>query len=316
MFLISLISSILICISSNSILTMWMSMEINLFSMIPIISLDQKLNSEKSSMVYFLVQSISSTMILMSICLESMDFNYTPFSTFMMVGIFMKLGLFPFHQWMMSAIEGMSWFVSFFLMTIQKIIPLMVIMQFSEKKIIIFLCLLNSLFSSIMSITMFSMRKIMIISSMNHLSLMIISLMLSKTMLKIYFIIYSTMTFMATKLFEKLQVNFIFQTMTLIKKNKINNMIFLTIFLSMAGVPPFLGFMPKMLTIMLMMKSKMILTVMLILVFNSLSTFMYLRASLNNILMNLNINKIKKKDKKSDKFPLFMILSPLIILLM
>lgn len=162
---------------------------------------------------------------------------------------------------------------------------------------------------------MFSIRKIIIISSINHLRLIIISLILSKTILKIYFIIYSTITFIATKLFEKLQVNFIFQTITLIKKNKINNIIFLTIFLRIAGVPPFLGFIPKILTIILMIKRKIILTVILILVFNRLSTFIYLRASLNNILINLNINKIKKKDKKSDKFPLFIILRPLIILL-
>uniref|UniRef100_UPI0030E336CC NADH dehydrogenase subunit 2 n=1 Tax=Ernothrips longitudinalis TaxID=3045428 RepID=UPI0030E336CC len=314
LFFFSLISSITICFSCNSFIMMWMSMEINLFSFIPLISIEQKKMSEKSSMMYFLIQSISSSIFLIAF---SMNLNNMKsiMSIFLILSIFMKLGLFPFHFWMISAIEGMSWNTAFLLMTIQKIIPITILSFLVKQNFIILFCLLNSLMASISGMTMFSTRKILGFSSINHLSLMLISMLLSKKIFKIYFLVYSFMTLTATKTMKSTKINFLFQTMTNFKENKINNLSILIIFMSMAGIPPFLGFMPKMMTIMIMMKSEMHLTTLLILIFNTLAMFFYMRMTMNNILMNLNLTKMKQSKKKI-KFPLFLLTSPAYLLLL
>uniref|UniRef100_UPI0030E1F31C NADH dehydrogenase subunit 2 n=1 Tax=Thrips brunneus TaxID=3118777 RepID=UPI0030E1F31C len=314
LFLMSLISSIFICLSSSSFLSMWMSMEINLFSMIPLISMNQKIFSEKSTMMYFLIQSISSSIIIISISLNSETLKSFSISLIFMA-IFMKLGMFPFHFWMISTIEGMEWNLAFLMMTLQKMIPISVLMMFIHQKMIILFCLMNSFIVAISGITMFSMRKILGFSSVNHLSIMLITMILSKKAFKMYFLIYSFMTFSATKSLKTTNTNFIFQTMTVFKHNKMNNLINLILFLSMAGIPPLLGFMPKMITILLMLKSTMMMSVLIILILNTLSTFFYLRISLNNIIMNMNMKKNIKKSLKMS-LPYYLIFSPLYLLLM
>nr|UEP15868.1 NADH dehydrogenase subunit 2 [Thrips setosus] len=314
LFLVSLISSIFICLSSSSFLSMWMSMEINLFSMIPLMSEDQKTYSEKSTMIYFLIQSVSSSIVIICVSFNSKDFKSL---TMMMIflAIFVKLGMFPFHIWMICTIEGMSWNLAFFMMTLQKIIPISILMLFIHQETIIMFCLLNSFIVAFSGITMFSMRKIMGFSSINHLSLMLMAMVLSKKTFKMYFFIYSFMTYTSTKIMKKTNTNFLFQTLTIFKSNKLNNLVFLILFLSMAGIPPLLGFMPKLMTILIMMKSNMFTTVFLVLIFNTLSTFFYLRISINNILMNLNLKKTFKK-KKSLNTPFYLLMTPLYLLML
>uniref|UniRef100_UPI0030E13A27 NADH dehydrogenase subunit 2 n=1 Tax=Thrips major TaxID=670476 RepID=UPI0030E13A27 len=312
-FFLSLISSILICFSSNSFLMMWMSMEINLFSVIPMISMNQKFFSEKSTMLYFLIQGISSSLTLLAISMNLEDMKSMKL-LILFLSIFMKLGMFPFHFWMISTIEGMTWEMAFILMTIQKMIPMIILMQIIQKKMMIMFCLLNSMIAALSGITMFSMRKIMGFSSINHLSLMLIGLSISHSTFMTYFMIYSLMTYSATKMMEKMNVNFIFQTLSNIKFNKTNNLILMITFLSMAGIPPLLGFMPKVMIISIMMKSEMFLTTLTILVLNTLSTFFYMRMCINNIIMNMNCYKMMKF-KKTMEFPLYMMFTPFLMML-
>nr|YP_010249638.1 NADH dehydrogenase subunit 2 [Taeniothrips tigris]QTT60735.1 NADH dehydrogenase subunit 2 [Taeniothrips tigris] len=315
-FMMLLIMSIIMCLSSNSFLGIWMSMEINMFSFISIMSMNQTIKNEKSTMVYFLIQSISSTMILMSILYMHMNMNFLELMKFfLMMSIFTKLGLFPFYSWMIMTIEGMTWNTCFIMLTMQKIIPLVSLMMMTHKKLIMIFSLTSMMISSMKGLTMFSLRKIMGFSSMNHLSIMLMSLMLSKKLFKLYFLIYSFMTFSLTKIMKNFEMNFLFQSMNLYKFNKINNLILITLIMSMAGIPPFLGFMPKMLVIMKMMEMKMIFLTSFILILNTLSTYFYMRMMLTNLMMNLNSNKLKKKEK-NNKFPLFIMLTPIMIMFM
>uniref|UniRef100_UPI0030E28CC8 NADH dehydrogenase subunit 2 n=1 Tax=Ctenothrips transeolineae TaxID=3045420 RepID=UPI0030E28CC8 len=314
-FILSLISSMIICMSTNSFLGIWMSMEINLFSFIPLISMNNMMNSEKSTTLYFLIQSISSTIILFSMIYMNLTIYLKDFMIMiLLMGMFMKLSLFPFHFWMISMLEGLTWDLCFILMTIQKIIPLFSMMLIINKKIIIILCILNSCLSSINGMSMFSMRKIMGFSSMNNLSLILISLMMSKKMFKIYFFIYVLMTLMCTKMFKVYNINFLFQTMNMYKYNKINNLNMLMVILSMAGIPPFLGFMPKLLMVMKMIELNMIFLSAMIMIFNTLATYFYIRISFTNLMMNLNMSKVKKNKNKM-KFPMFILITPMTIFL-
>lgn len=199
-------------------------------------------------------------------------------------------------------------------MSIQKIIPIIIILQIFKTKIVIFLCILNSFIAATRGITRFSLRKLIGFSSINHLRIILISLLLSKKTLKIYFLIYSIITFTATKTMEKLNLNFLSQTIIYLKQNKLNNIIIMFIFLRIAGIPPFLGFIPKIITVIIIIKAKIFLTSIFILVFNTLTTFFYLRISINNFILNLNHQKTVKTNKII-KFPIYLILRPLIILL-
>lgn len=160
---------------------------------------------------------------------------------------------------------------------------------------------------------MFSTRKIIGFSSVNHLSIIIIAIILSKKILKIYFLIYFYITFLATKTIKFLNINFIFQRITIKRNNKINNISIIIIFLRIAGIPPFLGFLPKILTLIVILKREIFLSSLIILILNTISTYFYLRLSLNNILLNFN-NLKTKRTFFSTKFPFQLFLSPIFII--
>uniref|UniRef100_UPI0030E5D21D NADH dehydrogenase subunit 2 n=1 Tax=Arorathrips mexicanus TaxID=1291224 RepID=UPI0030E5D21D len=315
LFLMSLMMSILISISSNSLIGIWMGMEINLFSVITMFSMNEKKNSEKAILIYFLVQSISSVMMLFSSMMMTTNFSNTNiFMIMFFLSLFMKLGMFPFHFWMLATIEGLSWTICFILLTIQKIIPLITMMMMMQKKMIIFMIIMNSIAASISGLSSFSLRKIMSFSSMNHLSLMLLSAILSKNMLKLYFFVYTIMSFISVYLFNKNNLNFIFQVFS-IPKNKMLMMNFLITFFSMAGIPPFMGFIPKMIVIMKMTEFLIILPMILILITNTVASFFYIRMCFSNLLMNMNMKKTLLKTDKSWFIPLILIFSPMIYIM-
>nr|YP_010963430.1 NADH dehydrogenase subunit 2 [Lefroyothrips lefroyi]WNL54545.1 NADH dehydrogenase subunit 2 [Lefroyothrips lefroyi] len=315
-FFSALLSSIFICLSSSSFLGIWMSMEINLFSIIPIISTSQMYKSEKSTALYFLIQSISSGMILFSLMiLVTLPMMKNMMMMLLLLGLCNKLGLSPFQFWMMSFLENLPWSLCFIMMTLQKIIPIVAILHIFPKPFLIIICLLSAFVASVSGLNMFSMRKVLGYSSLNHLSLMLLAMLLSKKLFKIYFIIYTLMTFSVTKFLKTMNINFIFQTFDMYKYSSINNLALTITVLGMAGLPPFLGFMPKMFTIMMMVEVGMIMASSFILISNALATFFYLRMCLANLLMNMSKEKIKKSAKFTS-LPLYILFSPLVLVLM
>nr|YP_010615503.1 NADH dehydrogenase subunit 2 [Megalurothrips usitatus]WAT94211.1 NADH dehydrogenase subunit 2 [Megalurothrips usitatus] len=297
--------------SSNSIFGVWMGMEINLFSFIPLMTLDLKKNSENSIMIYFLIQSISSSMMIFSCFLINLNKqSETIFLSIFYLSLLMKAGVCPFHFWTLKIMEGLSWNSCFILLTIQKIIPMFTFSLLIQKDFLIILILLNSVIASITGLSTFSIRKIMGISSMNHMSILMMSILTSKKLFKLYFSIYTFMLMMVISTFNSKNLNFLFQIFKSNKMNKILSLNSVIMIFSMAGLPPFLGFIPKLMTIMKMMELYMIMPVSITLIFNSLAAFFYIRLFLSNIIMNKNITKLSC-EKKNKSVSVILILSPM-----
>lgn len=86
------------------------------------------------------------------------------------------------------------------------------------------------------------------------------------------------------------------------------------LFLRIAGIPPLLGFIPKIITVILIIKRNIIITTLLILINNTFSTFFYIRISLNNLLINFNIKKTLKPKKKI-RLPFYLIFRPIFLII-
>uniref|UniRef100_UPI0030DF7E59 NADH dehydrogenase subunit 2 n=1 Tax=Taeniothrips eucharii TaxID=1818613 RepID=UPI0030DF7E59 len=315
LFMLTMIMSMIMCVSSDTILGIWMSMEINMISFITLMTSNQNMMSEKSTMMYFLIQSISSTMVIMSAMYSQMETYYEEFyMNFMFLAILMKLGMFPFYSWMITTIEGLSWNNCLILTTIQKIIPLMFMTTYIHSKWIITMTMMNMMMATFKGLEMFSLRKILGFSSMNHLSMMMMAMLYSKQLLKFYFMIYLLMTISLTNFLKNSESNLLFQLLNVNKCNKVNNFIMMVLVFSMAGIPPFIGFIPKMLVISMMLKTSMVFTSTLMLILNTTSIFFYMRLMLTNFIMTLNTIKVKKKEKKN-MFPLFVMVSPFMMIM-
>nr|AXS65681.1 NADH dehydrogenase subunit 2 [Staphylinoidea sp. 11 KM-2017] len=293
MFTLLLMMSSMLVISSSSWFMMWLGLEINLLSIIPIISYSKNQLSSESAMKYFITQALASTMILFSICSFLINFNWM--NSMLWTALLLKLGMAPFHFWFPEVIEGLSWINSLIMLTWQKIAP-MVIISYNIKLNFFFLItiIMSLIISGILGINQNSLRKILVYSSINHMSWMITSMILSKTIWSYYFIIYSVITVNIILMFNEMKIFYLHQLFS-----SLNNLILMKIFfslnlLSLGGLPPFLGFMPKWLIIENMISHNFTLLSLALIIFTLITLYFYMRMLFSIFMINLNeMNSMK-----------------------
>nr|YP_009725104.1 NADH dehydrogenase subunit 2 [Rotunda rotundapex]QGW14824.1 NADH dehydrogenase subunit 2 [Rotunda rotundapex]WAR64268.1 NADH dehydrogenase subunit 2 [Rotunda rotundapex] len=288
-FLFILIFSTLISISSNSWIGCWIGLEINLLSFIPLISNSNNLMSVETSLKYFLTQSLASINFLFMILLKfSLLKNFEMnniISIMMNSSLLMKMGSMPFHFWFPNIVEGLSWMNNFILMTWQKISPMILLSYYFNKNFLILMIIMNLMIGTFGGLNQTSLRKLLAFSSINNLGWMILSIMISENLWLFYFIAYLLMILMMIFLFFMMNVYFINQLF-------INNMNFfiklnlLINFLSLGGLPPFLGFMPKWIIINFLMINKLYFLTFIFIMMSLIIIYYYIRIIYSSFMFN------------------------------
>nr|YP_010290243.1 NADH dehydrogenase subunit 2 [Bunaea alcinoe]ULO26023.1 NADH dehydrogenase subunit 2 [Bunaea alcinoe] len=320
-FFLILFSSTLISISSNSWFGCWIGLEINLLSFIPLISSTNNLLTSEASLKYFLIQSIGSINFLFIILLKLMMLkNFylnNIFSIMINSSLLMKMGSAPFHFWFPIISEGLSWINNFILMSWQKISPMILLSYYINKNFLYLMITFNIIIGSISGLNQTSLRKLMVFSSINNLGWMILTIMISENLWIFYFLLYSFLISILCIFFFNLNMFFINQLFInnippLIKTNLLIN------FLSLGGLPPFLGFFPKWITINFLMFNNFILMTFLLIMFSLITLFFYIRLTYSCLMFNyikmkwLKINIKNKFMWMLNFFSLISILSTII----
>nr|QRV62894.1 NADH dehydrogenase subunit 2 [Hydroporus sp. NHM-IR526] len=297
----------LITISSYSWLGVWMGLEINLLSFIPLINMKNNKFSSESSIKYFLIQALASSILLFSIIMfisKSKMINEMYFfnKTLMMCmnsAILLKLGAAPFHFWFPEVIEGLNWINSLILMTWQKIAPMMILSYTMKLNYFIYIIIIMSTFiGSIGGLNQISLRKMLAFSSINHIGWMISSLIINEIMWIIYFMIYSIISISIILMLNKFNIFLLNQLFLMM-----NNLYYIKYFmlmnlLSLGGLPPFLGFLPKWIIIQNLSLNNFLLTLFMIMM-TLITLFFYLRISYSSMMINnteLNFLMIMNKN--------------------
>nr|AWN56079.1 NADH dehydrogenase subunit 2 [Anthicidae sp. DPP-2018] len=312
MFINTMMLGTIISISSFSWIGMWMGLEINLLSIIPIMKSSKNMYSSEASIKYFLTQAMASLILLFSIILMMMKLNNMTSNLYILdMALLTKLGAAPFHFWFPEVMKGLSWMNCMILMTWQKIAPLMLILNNNSNKILIFSIISSLIISTIMSFNQTSLRKIMAFSSINHLAWMLSSSLISFNITMLYFLIYSILSFILVKIFETTKSFYLNQLMNI----QIPKMIKISLtlnFMSLGGLPPFLGFFPKWMIINLMSNNFPLLNLILIF-FTLIMLFIYIRLMMSSMIISHTENKLFKKSNFKMFTLNFLIISSLIL---
>nr|ALO76893.1 NADH deshydrogenase subunit 2 [Propalticus sp. PRO01] len=293
LFLNSLILGTLITITSFSWFSMWLGLEINLLSIIPLLSSYKNLYPAESAIKYFITQALASTIMIFSIMsmlknYEIINNSYNLFTLMFNSSILLKMGSAPFHFWLPEIMEGLNWSNNLIILTWQKLAPMILCFYFMKmNNFYITAIISSSMISGIMGLNQQSIRKIMAFSSINHISWMLSSMFISSYIWLFYFLIYSIISISLINFFKKNNIFFIFQLFNVKNYWKIPNLMFSMIFLSLGGLPPFLGFFPKWLIIFLMIKKNLIFIAFILMIMTLISLFYYLRLMLP-FLMNFH----------------------------
>uniref|UniRef100_UPI00315CFCE9 NADH dehydrogenase subunit 2 n=1 Tax=Vanessula milca TaxID=311138 RepID=UPI00315CFCE9 len=279
-FLFIVFFSTLISISSNSWLGCWIGLEINLLSFIPLMSNPNNMMNSEASLKYFLTQSIASINFLFFILLNLIMMKNFMLNNILSIlinsSLLMKMGSAPFHFWFPNIMEGLSWLNCFILMTWQKISPMILLSYYLNLKFLFLMMIFNVMISTISSFNSLSLRKLMAFSSINNLSWLLMALMISENLWMIYFMMYSLFISIMCFLFYITNIFYINQMFNL----NMNFMIKLSIlinFMSLGGLPPFLGFFPKWLIINYLLSNNLFIICFIFMITSLIMLFIYIR---------------------------------------
>lgn len=199
-----------------------------------------------------------------------------------------KLGLAPIHFWLPEVLQGIPLTTGLILSTWQKIAPIAILLQISES-VNIFVLFLVGLVSAYIGgwggINQTQLRKIMAFSSISHLGWMIAVLKLNPHLTLYNLIIYILIT---TAIFLSLSSLFLtksIQIATLWSYTPTLTVAFLLIIFSLTGLPPLLGFSPKLLIVIELTKQDTSFLATLLLLSSLLTTFFYLRLTFVSTLI-------------------------------
>nr|AXS66031.1 NADH dehydrogenase subunit 2 [Languriidae sp. KM-2017] len=293
MFVLSLLAGTLIAISSYSWLSMWIGLEINLLSIIPLMSSVKSIYPSESALKYFITQALASVIFLFSIILSLNLFEFIPLNSnpaLMMIlnsALLTKMGAAPFHFWFPEIMEGLNWINCLIMLTWQKIAPMILLLMnlklFFFLSMIIIFC---STISGIQGLNQISLRKILTYSSINHIGWMIAAMFSFQNIWFVYFITYSLITFNIVIIFKYLNIFYLKQLFNSLNYSKLVKIFFILNFLSLGGLPPFLGFMPKWLTINFLVSKNFMALSLILIVFTLMTLYFYLRLSFSTLVMN------------------------------
>nr|YP_011014758.1 NADH dehydrogenase subunit 2 [Ixodes crenulatus]WQB40569.1 NADH dehydrogenase subunit 2 [Ixodes crenulatus] len=282
-FMWILILSIFISISSSFWFSLWMSLEINMLIFIPIMNSKNFLSSN-SMLNYYVIQSLSSSMFLFSSIMSSIFFTQI-FNYIIMITMLIKLGAAPFHSWFPQISEGLDFFPFFILSSLQKIIPLYIITMINNQMLIPFI-IMSSMVGSFGGLNQTSFKKILAFSSISHLSWIMSLILINQNFWVVYFIIYTLILSKIVSLLSKNNSSFI-MNLNSMKMTMFSKILLFSFFLSLGGLPPFLGFLTKWVTIIFI--SKIFPIILIILIISSLMNLFFYMRSLYPMILNLNI---------------------------
>nr|YP_009441760.1 NADH dehydrogenase subunit 2 [Dryops ernesti]AOY39305.1 NADH dehydrogenase subunit 2 [Dryops ernesti] len=327
MFSSTLMMGTLIAISSYSWFGLWVGLEINLLSMIPLMSNTKNSLSSEAALKYFITQALASTFLMFAIIsmmmIDNMSNNLVFNSALMMVmnsAILTKMGAAPFHFWFPEVMEGLNWMNCLVLLTWQKIAP-MIILMYNVKMTYFFLSIIitSMLISGLIGMNQISLRKIMAYSSINHIAWMISSMMFIETVWLYYFIVYTIISLNMILIFMITSSFYLKQLFSSMNNNMPLKLFFIMNFLSLGGLPPFLGFMPKWLTIQTMVENSFTMLAFIMVILTLITLYFYTRISFSTILLSMNepqwnkISSFKKWNTPNLFLLVFLSISSLVI---
>nr|ABN42597.1 NADH dehydrogenase subunit 2 [Coracina papuensis] len=287
-FTTSLLLGTTITISSNHWVMAWTGLEINTLAILPLISKSHHPRAIEAATKYFLVQAAASTLVLfssMTNAWHSGQWDITqlthPVSCLILTAaISMKLGLVPFHFWFPEVLQGSPLITGLLLSTVMKFPPITLLYMTSQSlnpTLLVTMAILSAALGGWMGLNQTQTRKIMAFSSISHLGWMTIIIIYSPKLALLNFYLYATMTaavFLTLNSIKALKLTTLMTAWT--KAPSLSAILLLTL-LSLAGLPPLTGFLPKWLIIQELTKQGLAPAAMIISLLSLLGLFFYLR---------------------------------------
>nr|ASV49919.1 NADH dehydrogenase subunit 2 [Stachyris nigriceps] len=287
-FAISLLLGTTIVISSNHWVTIWAGLEINTLAILPLIAKSHHPRAIEAATKYFLTQATASALLLFSATTNAWytgqwditQLTHPAACLILTSALAMKLGLAPFHFWFPEVLQGSSLTTALILSTAMKFPPMTLLLITSPSlnpTLLTSMAILSAALGGWMGLNQTQIRKILAFSSISHLGWMAIIVSYNPKLTLLNFYLYALMTttvFLTLNVIKTSKLSTLMTTWT--KTPALSAMLMLTL-LSLAGLPPFTGFLPKWFIIQELTNQNMAPAATAIALLSLLGLFFYLR---------------------------------------
>nr|YP_010401780.1 NADH dehydrogenase subunit 2 [Aphareus rutilans]UQU69304.1 NADH dehydrogenase subunit 2 [Aphareus rutilans]WNH17643.1 NADH dehydrogenase subunit 2 [Aphareus rutilans] len=276
-----------ITFASSHWLLAWMGLEMNTLAIIPLMAQHHHPRAIEATTKYFLTQATAAAMLLFASTTNAWltgqwDIQQTSHPlpiTMITIALALKIGLAPLHSWLPEVLQGLDLTTGLVLSTWQKLAPFALLLQVqpSNSTILVMLGLTSTLVGGWGGLNQTQLRKILAYSSIAHLGWMVLVLQFSPSLTLLTLITYLIMTFSTFLVFKLNKATNINMLATSWAKAPALTSLTPLILLSLGGLPPLTGFMPKWLILQELTKQDLAPTATLAALTALLSLYFYLR---------------------------------------
>nr|YP_004717821.1 NADH dehydrogenase subunit 2 [Amphilius sp. NM-2010]BAK42265.1 NADH dehydrogenase subunit 2 [Amphilius sp. NM-2010] len=273
---------------SSHWLMAWMGLEINTLAILPLMTQHRHPRAVEATTKYFLAQAAAAATILFASTINAWttgEWNIYYMShpvaiTLMTMALALKVGLAPMHFWMPPVMQGLDLSTGLLMATWQKLAPFALIIQTAptmDPQLLTTLGLLSVLVGGWGGLNQTQLRKILAYSSIAHLGWMIIIAQFKPqltTLALFMYIIMTIATFLTFKMTSTTKINTL--ALSWSKYPLLTTTAALTL-LSLGGLPPLTGFMPKWLILQELAMQQLPVTATIMALGTLLSLYFYLR---------------------------------------
>jgi NADH-ubiquinone oxidoreductase chain 2 len=129
-----------------------------------------------------------------------------------------------------------------------------------------------------------SLRKILTYSSINHTGWILAAILGGDNLWVMYFIMYSMLTSAVTLITRAYNISFINQAIIVNRKSAIKYILFISL-LSLGGLPPFIGFLPKWIVIQILTTNGLRVMMTAMVVISLITLYYYLRVCYSSFII-------------------------------
>nr|YP_003540748.1 NADH dehydrogenase subunit 2 [Pseudoleptodeira latifasciata]ACD77317.1 NADH dehydrogenase subunit 2 [Pseudoleptodeira latifasciata] len=288
MITLSIILSTSLITSTAHWLMTWACLEINTLSMTPMISKPNHPRATEAAAKYFLTQTTASTTLLFAATMNAMNtsnwemhLTSQPAATMIItLALMMKMAAAPLHFWLPEVSQGTTTLSTLTILTWQKIAPLTVLLIIHNKTNITLMltsAIMSVIIGGLSGLNQTQLRKLMAFSSITHTGWIMATLTMAPNISILTFTIYTVATmpvFMLLNTTKMMTIKDMGTTWTM--SPHLMLMMSITM-LSLGGLPPLTGFMPKWLILNKMIYLNMPIEATMMAITSLLSLYVYMR---------------------------------------
>nr|BAU97785.1 NADH dehydrogenase subunit 2 [Protobothrops flavoviridis]BAU97798.1 NADH dehydrogenase subunit 2 [Protobothrops flavoviridis]BAU97811.1 NADH dehydrogenase subunit 2 [Protobothrops flavoviridis]BAU97824.1 NADH dehydrogenase subunit 2 [Protobothrops flavoviridis] len=252
----SIIMSTALITATTHWLMAWVCLEINTLSMVPIISKPHHPRATEATTKYFLTQTLASMTILFATTMNALNTSTweipltTEITTMKIItlALMMKMAAAPFHFWLPEVAQGATTLTTLVILTWQKIAPLSLLMMNhnnTNMTILNLSAILSILVGGVGGLNQTQLRKLLAFSSIAHTGWILATITMAPNISTLTFLIYTMTTIPIFLTLSASSTTTIKDMGTMWTTSPHLMLITLAVILSLAGLPPLTGFMPK-----------------------------------------------------------------------